>query len=345
MEFRLPELHRNWPFPRLENPFFKEGNQLSREWFDSHQLFNEVMQHKFREIKSGTLAAFAYPNLSKDHFRVACDLMNILFAMDDISDHLNVTDIRSLAIAALDGLRNPDSPLKFQEQHRMRAVHMSFWKNASKIASNTVKRRFVKSYDAYVNAVVQEAMERRERQVRPSLEEYLTLRRSTGAIKPSLDLIMLPLEISDEYLELDSVKELELIAIDLIAIANDIVSFNVEQARGDIHNAVIVLMEKQKLSIQEAMDFVDEWYQRRSSKFIDIMKEMEETLDESDRMQRDLKIYIKGLAQWVTANYEWSFETSRFFGPHHKDIYKARAVALMPKRGKGKNINSAVSNF
>lgn len=206
-------------------------------------------------------------------------------------------------------------------------------------------------------------MERRERQVRPSLEEYLTLRRSTGAIKPSLDLIMLPLEISDEYLELDSVKELELIAIDLIAIANvrrcfdvrwddivlntsqDIVSFNVEQARGDIHNAVIVLMEKQKLSIQEAMDFVDEWYQRRSSKFIDIMKEMEETLDESDRMQRDLKIYIKGLAQWVTANYEWSFETSRFFGPHHKDIYKARAVALMPKRGKGKNINSAVSNF
>lgn len=56
--------------------------------------------------------------------------------------------------------------------------------------------------------------------MRLSVDEYLALRRSTGAIKPSLDLIMLPLEISDEYLELDNVKELEIMAIDLIAIAN-----------------------------------------------------------------------------------------------------------------------------
>jgi len=105
MAFRLPELHRNWPFPRIVNPFFKEGSQASREWFESYQLFNATLQHKFRGIESGTLAAFAYPKLSKDHFRVVCDLMNILFAMDDLSDPLNAADARSLADAALDGLR------------------------------------------------------------------------------------------------------------------------------------------------------------------------------------------------------------------------------------------------
>lgn len=88
------------------------------------------------------------------------------------------------------------------------------------IASNTVRKRFITNYEAYINSIVQEAMERRDHQLRLSFEEYLVLGRVTGAIRPALDLIMLPLEISEEYLELRSVKELEMIAIDLIAIAN-----------------------------------------------------------------------------------------------------------------------------
>lgn len=129
----------------------------------------------------------------------------------------------------------------------------------------------------------------------------------------------------------------------------DVVSFNVEQARGDIHNIIILLMEKRNLSVQEAMDLMDEWYQKRSSQFIDLMKETEALLDDANHIQRDLKTYIRGLAHWVTANYEWSFETNRFFGTLSKKIYTVRTVSLMPKKGiKGRilaNINSTASKL
>lgn len=71
-----------------------------------------------------------------------------------------------------------------------------------------------------MNAMVQEAEERDTLSIRTSLEDYLKLRRRTGAIKPSFDLILLPLEIPRIYLESPLVKQLEIIAIDLIAVAN-----------------------------------------------------------------------------------------------------------------------------
>lgn len=71
-----------------------------------------------------------------------------------------------------------------------------------------------------MNAMVQEAEERDVHCIRKSVEDYLKLRRRTGAIKPSFDLILLPLEIPTVYLESLFVKQLEIIAIDLIAVAN-----------------------------------------------------------------------------------------------------------------------------
>jgi len=68
--------------------------------------------------------------------------------------------------------------------------------------------------------MVEEAEDRSIRSVRRSIEDYLNLRRYTGAIKPSFDLILLPLEIPKEILESEVVKELEIIAIDMVAVAN-----------------------------------------------------------------------------------------------------------------------------
>ena len=96
----------------------------------------------------------------------------------------------------------------------------SFWSRVLKTASPTAVRRFIPSYEAYVNAMVQEATERETRSIRPSIEEYLELRRSTGAIKPSFDLMLLPLDLPEEVSESAEVRELEVIAIDLIAVAN-----------------------------------------------------------------------------------------------------------------------------
>lgn len=99
-------------------------------------------------------------------------------------------------------------------------MRSSFWSRALKTASNTATHRFIKSYEDYLCAMTQEAQDRQHKSVRKSMADYLDLRRYTGAIKPSLDLLLLPLEISDELLDIPVVKELEMIAIEMIAVAN-----------------------------------------------------------------------------------------------------------------------------
>lgn len=105
MTFRLPDLHKAWPFPPKSNIYHKAVAAESSNWIDTFKLFSPAGQVKFRRIEAGTLGALAYPSHTRDHFRVACDLMNLLFAMDDLSDPLNPQDARELADIALDALQ------------------------------------------------------------------------------------------------------------------------------------------------------------------------------------------------------------------------------------------------
>lgn len=106
-------------------------------------------------------------------------------------------------------------------------------------------------------------------------------------------------------------------------------SFNVEQARRDIHNVVIVVMNQLDLSVQEAMAHVNEWHSKRASDFMTAMVDLPPCPSVEIRAQ--LKSYVNGLANWVTANYEWSFETRRFFGEDSAAIKEHGIVKLLPK--------------
>ncbi|KAJ3561920.1 hypothetical protein NP233_g9901 [Leucocoprinus birnbaumii] len=321
MSFHLPDIHHDWPFPRGNNPNYDEVAEESMKWLESFRIFSEDRQKSFRAIMPGLLASMAYPDHSRPHFRSACDLMAVLFAVDEISDRLAPEEARDIAESALNALRVPESE-RVRNEHPLVDLHRSFWARTLQTASETVKRRFIASYEDYVRAMIQEADDRQQKRVRKSMADYLALRRYTGAIKPSFDLLLLPSEISDEVLDMPVVKELEMIAIEMVAVANDIVSFNVEQARGDIHNLIIVIMDgDEKIDVQMAMDMVGEWYRKRGRDFVECLNQLPVLLEgEGDSEIHRLHEYARGLGNWVTANYEWSFECRRFFGEHTMEV-------------------------
>jgi hypothetical protein len=105
MTFNLPDIHRDWPFPRNDNPHYVEVAQESMHWIESSELFSTDRQKSFQAIRPGLLASIAYPNHSRVHFRTACDLMAILFAVDEISDRLDHEEAKAIADSVLDALR------------------------------------------------------------------------------------------------------------------------------------------------------------------------------------------------------------------------------------------------
>lgn len=75
---------------------------------------------------------------------------------------------------------------------------------------------------------------------------------------------------------------------------------------------IVSVMHQRGVGIQEAINVVAEWYRQRAAEFITAMNDIPET--EDPKVNEDVRKYVAGLGHWATANYEWSFETERYWG-------------------------------
>ena len=108
------------------------------------------------------------------------------------------------------------------------------------------------------------------------------------------------------------------------------ISYNMEQARGDNHNIVTIVMHQNKTDIQGAMDWVYQYHKEVQAKFMDIYENKIPKFGEP--VDTELAQYVDNLGNMVRGNVEWSYECERYFGKKGKEIQKTRWVTLLPKR-------------
>jgi len=332
--FQLPDLLEDWPYKRIINQHFHDVAAVSADWIDDFNAFSFKRRVAFRKANFGLIASLAYPHASSAHLRTGCDLMNTFFAFDDISDDQCAADVRKEVEIIMDALRNPNKP-RPEGESVLGEIHRCFWSLACKTASATAKRRFLLHYEEYAEAVVQQAEDRDKCHIR-SISEYLDLRRRTIGAKPSFDLLLLPLDLPDHILDHPVITELMFLSVDMIILANDVYSYNVEQSRGDDgHNMVAVAMKERSLSVQGAMDYIGEETYKLASRFVTLSKQLPTFgVDGDSKVSHAVEQYVWGLGNWVTANIEWSFESERYFGTHGLEIMKHLKVELLPKQEK-----------
>ncbi|KAF7373063.1 Terpene cyclase [Mycena sanguinolenta] len=313
---RLPDIHERWPFPVAYNRWEDPVSAETLAWLESLSILSAAELKKYTgRINFCLFSSMAYAHFADmEHFRVGCDLLNLLFVVDDVTDEMSAAEVRRMAVISLDGLRNweiprPSGEHPAGEMHRRQGY--SFSARLHRVASSDVLARFMVNYELYLKAVINEADERDRNVVRPSLDTYLTLRRETGAVIMCFDLLLVPAEIPESILNDARVARVERLGLDLICVGNDILSFNVEQARKATHNAVVVVMHEHGLSVQDAMDFVGRWYCQTVEEFLEAMRDVPPC--DSVITRTRVKMYFAGIANWVTCNYEWSLRSGRYF--------------------------------
>lgn len=133
----------------------------------------------------------------------------------------------------------------------------------------------------------------------------------------------------------------------------DIFSYNVEQARGDTHNMIPVVMHEQGLELQEAVDFVgyasssplplpalpsytnhppasrSEMCKASIDRFVSSRAALPAWTPAVDAA---LARYADGLADWIVGSLHWSFVSERYFGADGAAVKAARVVRLKPVR-------------
>ncbi|XP_044718814.1 delta(6)-protoilludene synthase [Hirsutella rhossiliensis] len=175
----------------------------------------------FATNKFGLLAGLAYPDLDKERFRTSCDLMNIFFVLDDLTDVATASEVREMSNAVVDALRNADKP---------------------------------RAHDEWVGGEI-------ARQFWILARNYFALRRVTVGLKPSLMIFEFGMELPREVLQHPTIEKLSLLCTDLILIDNDMASYNKEQACGDDkHNIVAIAMDQLHLDVQGAMNWAADYH-------------------------------------------------------------------------------------
>ncbi|KAF9811098.1 hypothetical protein IEO21_06675 [Rhodonia placenta] len=310
----LPDTAAGWPFPRTVNPYYEETKAESEAWISSLYPFDAYVQKKFNACDF-------------NHIRTGADLMMLFFVFDEYSDVASVKDAQEMVDIVMDALRNPHKP-RPKDENILGEIAKQFWERGVKTASAPSARRFVDYFEGYLKSVVEQAQDREHNRIR-SIAEYFDVRRLTVGARPSYALMELGMNIPDEVWEDPAMEIMAVCVTDMIILDNDMLSWNVEQSRGDdAHNIVRIVMEAKKTDVASAMKWVEDYHSLLKKTFLDVYKSVPSWGPEVDAQVQE---YARGLGNWVICNISWSFESARYFGKEGRRIREERVVAILDK--------------
>lgn len=90
-----------------------------------------------------------------------------------------------------------------------------------------------------------------------------------------------------------------------------------------------VIMNHHSLDLQSAVDFVGQLCKQSIDRFNNDRANLPSWGPEIDRQ---VQIYVDGLADWIVGSLHWSFESERYFGKAGREVKKSKVVNLLPKR-------------
>ncbi|KAF7357300.1 Terpene cyclase [Mycena sanguinolenta] len=315
----FPDTLRNWPWPRHLNPHFAVCKNESETWFETFKAFSPKAQKAFNLCDFNLLAALVYSALSKDGCRVGCDLMNLFFLIDEHFDLVDTHGARSRADMVMDALRNPHVP-RSDGEWVGGEVTRQFWLNAMRISAPTFQRRFIDEFQ------IPGFYEDHNR----SIDEYFKVRRVTIGVKAAVIINEIEMNIPEAVMQNEYIATLIAAATDMILIANDVYSYNVEQARGDDrHNLVAIVMRTENLNLVDTLGWISSLHDKLVQKFLDAFHQVPRYND--PELNRQVAEFADGLGNWVRGYDSWSFESERYFGKRGKEVQATRSVNLLPK--------------
>jgi hypothetical protein len=271
----------------------------------------ELARNRLATTHFADLASRAYPHASVADRALVTGWLIYVAVLDDHYDARPAADMRAefrAVNAYVDAGHYPRSPLWWRRPvaNPLRDALADLWTRTAAKMPGTWRLRFGRSLATFLDGVYTEATFRLASR-RPSLEEYLGLRRATSACGLLFDLIQLAAHqpLPDAVHFHPAVEEMRTTAVDVVAWINDIASMDKEEAAGADHNLVLVLRRTGGLSTglarAVAIDMVNDGI-RRLFRDAAVLPELGPGLGD----------YVDGLKHWVRANIDWSAESGRY---------------------------------
>ena len=89
-------------------------------------------------------------------------------------------------------------------------------------------------------------------------------------------------------------------------------------------------MHERGLDLQSAADFVGDLCKKSIDRFNE--DRLNNLPSWGPDIDRDVAVFVSGLATWIVGSLHWAFETERYFGKEGMEVKATRVVRLLPRR-------------
>ncbi|KAJ5183629.1 terpene cyclase [Penicillium capsulatum] len=311
------------------NPHYAEVKQESEIRIFKQCPMDERAQRILSKTNMSYFMSIIAPDADADRLRVMCDWGNWAFPYDDLFDTGEFKENPHRGRMMVEGvLHEMDKGIKGHPDfiyHPLVKFHNTIWERIVKNAPEGVQRRYAMKMADYVHAALIQ-VEVRFFGNTPTLEEVLAMRRNSSGLFPIFPMYEYAhgLHLPDYVFECPSVQKMELIAADLVVLQNDMISYCKEEREGVNHNLVAVCRNS-GMSAQAAFDYLGDLLQVRYRSWYLALADLPSWGNEIDAHVQN---YLRGIANTVRANLNWSFSSTRYFGGAARQVRKTRRILV-----------------
>ncbi|MFF0146495.1 hypothetical protein ATK36_3699 [Amycolatopsis sulphurea] len=290
-----------------------EGHILA--WAERYAVLdNARARDKLARTRLGELVARAYPTILPARLEAVAGWFTWAFVIDDCYEN----DAGPYDEPAAQTLRVLVRELKPDATHtRLDALLADVWHRLAAGMSTAWRLRFTQHMAHFLAAFKYEALNRQVRHV-PDLLGYQQLRRASGGITPSLDLLEVATgqEVPGLLHEFEQARAMFNRASDVVVWVNDIVSLRKELAAGETTNGVLVLAEEHHVELPEAIDLAYALVARQIEEFEQATSELETLMSRWRGLEPEtvdaVRTFTDGLRSWMRGNLDWSGNSDRY---------------------------------
>ncbi len=303
------------PFPSEINPHVEEIERESFAWLCASGMIPDAETvERYRRARFGDLAARTYPRVDREMLRLVTDWCMWLFAFDDgfcesvrhgRSPGMLVRELPEL-LRVLDDLTPPEH---FRSPYARTLLEVK--DRVAAYALPDQLDRWCAATRDYLYAQVWEAGNR-EADVVPTVEDYLFMRRRTGAMPPVVTLIDIAgrFHLTPEHWMHPQVRELTRLCYDLVVWDNDIFSYAKEQRHDRArHNLINVLVAHRGVTAEEALEEVLAMHCRAVDRMVELDAQVQTWAP------REVIEFVRGLEHWVSGHIAYALASSRYTQP------------------------------
>ncbi|GLW96509.1 hypothetical protein Misp02_05960 [Microtetraspora sp. NBRC 16547] len=304
---RIPAL--TCPFPSEVNPYVEEVDRDTLAWLAASGMIEGTENlGRYGAARYGWLGARTYPYATRELCRLVTDWCVWLFAFDDVfceSDRAaaEIASALPLFISVIDDLDDGDQvgnvfarsllEIKTRIAAAGNADQLDRWRAMTK---------------DYLFAQVWEAANR-EQDVVPSFDDYIVMRRRTGAMLTVFALIDVAAGsyLTPDEWRLPDVRAITEHANDVVVWDNDLISYAKERSGPNINNNLVSVLRRHKgCSTQEAMDLIGGMRNEAVAGMVSLKPRLDALGSPG------VAAYVKGLECWISGSVDYSLTSSRY---------------------------------